>query len=168
MKFIQLMKWPPFCFVVPLSARSLTGSPPRRQAAWTLAASPRRGLWRGRAPCRGSWPSLETLSAVTAGSQTRAGPASTWASPSVYNAPAFTGTYHPLYTVQYWILWHSQVMRSELIDLLLFYCTSGINWRMTECSFVLFNICVAQLVSCDPSMQCNCLHFIIIFFLLLF
>lgn len=76
----------------PPHARSWTGSLPHRQAAWTLAGSPRRSLWRGRVHCRRSWPSQAMSAAVTVASQTPAGPVSTWASPSAYSVLAFTGT----------------------------------------------------------------------------
>lgn len=73
------------------STRSLIGSHPHQQAASTPVASQRRDHWKARAPCRRSWPSQAMLAAVTVVSQTPAGPASTWASPSVYSALAFTG-----------------------------------------------------------------------------
>lgn len=71
--------------------RSWTGSRLHQQGAWTLVGSLRRGVLKERVPCRKSWPSPVMPAAVTVASQTPAGPASIWASPSVYSALVFTG-----------------------------------------------------------------------------
>lgn len=89
--------------------RSWTGSRLHRRGAWTPVGSQRRDRWKARVPCRRSWPSRETPVAVTAASQTLAGPASIWASPCVYSALVFTGKVFVFY-------WANSVLGSYHTD----------------------------------------------------
>lgn len=80
-----------FGFPILTHIRSWIGSHPRQQAASTLVGSQRRDHWKEKVPCRRSSPFQAMPVAVTVASQTPAGPASIWASPSVYSALEFTG-----------------------------------------------------------------------------
>ncbi|TRZ07067.1 hypothetical protein HGM15179_020041, partial [Zosterops borbonicus] len=70
-----------------------TEQPPPPPAASTRPRIPGNGVGKGKPSCRGCRASLGTSSAVTVGSLTLAGPASTWASCSASSAPGSTGAW---------------------------------------------------------------------------